>query len=471
MIGSEHLSLLLSPDLVGGRPMGPELAEALRIVHSELGVRTVRAHAILCDDLGVYREVDGRPVHDFTGIDRVYDAVLEAGMRPVVELSFMPRDLAADPSKTVFEYGAIVSPPRDWGRWRDLIADLVAHLVRRYGVAEVRDRWSFEVWNEPNLEVFWSGTQDEYLRLYDETAGAVRSVDPELIVGGPATAAAEWLDPFIAHVDASRAPIGFVSTHTYGSPPLDVRPLLRRHGCEHLKTWWTEWGPTPKHGHHTGDTVFAAAFLLAGMRSAAGTIDALSHWVASDHFEELGRPPRLRHGGFGLLTVGNLRKPRFWAMAMLERLGEDELPASVRGDGAGSTVQAWAARHADGRVDVLVWNGTLDQAKVDGDPALDRSVTVRVGGLPAAEYNVRHHRIDATHSNVWNEWDRLGGSARDWPSGEQEWARLRAANRLDEFVPPCRQRPADGTLELAFELPMPAVSHVSLSAPGRLVRP
>ena len=158
MIGSEHLSHLLSEDTTGGRPIGAELTAALRAAHEELGVTHVRAHAILGDDLGVYREVDGDPVHDFSGVDRVYDHLRGLGLYPVVELSFMPRDLASDPDKTVFDYAAIVSPPKDWGRWHDLVRDLVAHLVERYGLDEVLEHWSFEVWNEANLEVFWSGT-------------------------------------------------------------------------------------------------------------------------------------------------------------------------------------------------------------------------------------------------------------------------------------------------------------------------
>ncbi|MGH3203365.1 MAG: GH39 family glycosyl hydrolase, partial [Streptosporangiaceae bacterium] len=156
MIGSEHLSYMLSQDRTGGLMIGPEVREALRIAHDELGVRAVRAHAILCDDLGVYTESGGRAVHDFSGVDRVYDQLMEIGLRPVVELSFMPRDLASDPGKTVFSYGAIISPPRDWDRWADLVRDIAAHLTERYGRDEVVCRWAFEVWNEPNLEVFWS---------------------------------------------------------------------------------------------------------------------------------------------------------------------------------------------------------------------------------------------------------------------------------------------------------------------------
>ena len=157
MIGSEHLSHAISTDTTGGRVIGEELSAALRAAHEELGVTHVRAHAILCDDLGVYREVDGQPVHDFSGVDKVYDHIRSLGLYPVVEVSYMPHDLASDPTKTVFDYRAIISPPKDWQRWHDLVRDLTAHLVERYG-DEVVEHWSFEVWNEANLEVFWSGT-------------------------------------------------------------------------------------------------------------------------------------------------------------------------------------------------------------------------------------------------------------------------------------------------------------------------
>lgn len=454
MIGSEHLSHLLSRETSGGRPIGTELTEALQIMRTELGVHAVRAHAILCDDLGVYREVDGAPVHDFSGVDEVYDRLLDLGLRPVVELSFMPRDLASDPTKTVFAYGAIVSPPRDWQRWSDLIRGLVAHMIDRYGRDEVR-QWTFEVWNEANLEVFWSGTRSEFMRLYEVTARAVKDVDPQLTVGGPSSAAAGWVGDLLDHVDASGTPIDFISTHTYGASPLDLHPLCDRHGRPDLGILWTEWGVTPTHFNPVSDDVFAASFLLRGMRSAANRVDALAYWVASDHFEELGRPPRLFHGGFGLLTVGNLRKPRFWALALLNRLGDDELPAAVTGDGAESLVETWAARHDDGVVTVLVWNGTLDQSKADGDQRLDRNVQVQTRGLTPGQYRVRHWRIDHEHSNIRRVWQDLDGG--DWPAGDQ-WQSLRAHNTLDEYGPERVVSAIDGTFTVDFPLPMPGVS-------------
>ncbi len=462
MIGSEHLSLMLSEDEVGGRPIGAELTEALRRTHVELGVETVRAHAILCDDLGVYREVDGEPVHDFSGVDRVYDALLATGLRPVVELSYMPRDLASDPSRTVFAYEAIISPPRDWDRWADLVTALTVHLVDRYGLEEVRDRWSFEVWNEANLDVFWSGSKQEYLRLYDVTVAAVRKVDERLVVGGPSSAAAQWVEALLGHAEQTGAPVDFVSTHTYGSPPLDLRPILARHGREDARIWWTEWGPGSQHFHLVGDSVFAATFLLDGMASSMGRLDALSHWVASDHFEELGRPQRLGHGGFGLLTVGNLRKPRWWALALLDRLGDERLAVTASGDGGGGLVSALAARRADGELGVLVWSSSLDQSRIPADPLLARDVTVRVAGLAAGSLSLTHWRVDEEHSNVFAAWRALGGADRDWPR-EDEWTALREGDRLAEAeAARSVDVGADGVLELTFRLPQPGISYLAL---------
>ncbi|MGI8901861.1 MAG: GH39 family glycosyl hydrolase [Nocardioides sp.] len=463
MIGAEHLSHALSTDTTGGRVVGAELSAALRAAHDELGVRSVRAHGILCDDLGVYREVNGEPVHDFSGVDRVYDHVRDLGLFPVVELSFMPHDLAVDPSKTVFDYGAVVSPPKDWNRWHDLVRALVAHVVERYGRDEVVEHWSFEVWNGANLEVFWSGTPQDYLHLYDVTAAAVRDVDERLVVGGPASAASGWVEDLLAHVGSSGAPLDFVSTHTYGSPPLDIRPALERHGRAGTPIWWTEWGVTPTHFNEVSDAVFSGVFLLRGMASALDRIEALSYWVVSDHFEELGRPPALLHGGFGLRTVGELRKPRWWALALLERLDRHRLPVALSGDGGGSLVEALATRDDTGGVSVLAWNLTLDQTKSAGATELDRLVRVRVDGLPAgACYTLIRHGVDADHSNVAGVWGALREVDQAWPT-EDQWERLREADRLEELVPPASVVADDsGAVTLTVELAMPSMVYLRL---------
>jgi len=458
MIGSEHLALLLQGAGPGGRDVGGELIEALRITRRELGVVAVRAHAILHDSLGVCRVDGDRFVYDFAKVDLVVDRVLAAGLRPIVELSFMPAALASDPAATVFAYEGNISPPRDHEQWAALVRDLTQHFADRYGRAAVR-QWAFEVWNEPNLQAFWAAAESDYFRLYEVTARAVKSVDEGFPVGGPATAAAAWVDDLLLYCASRDVPIDFVSSHTYGVPPLDLRPVASRFGRPDLPLWWTEWGVSPTHAAPINDSVWGAPLVAHGMRSAAGRVDALAYWVASDHFVELGEAPTLFHGGFGLLTIGNLRKPRFWAIAMLERLGEDELASELVGDGAGSLVEAWASGDPDGRVAIAVWNGTLNQSKGAGVRALDRSVTLRVEGLRRGTYQLRHHRVDARHSNIVRTWKRLGRP--DWPD-EAGWTRLRAADNLQVLGRPRRVRADQGCLELEFKLPMPAVSLVEL---------
>jgi xylan 1,4-beta-xylosidase len=455
MIGSERLSQLLTDEETGGRPIADEFEQSLRLAHRELGAERVRAHAILHDDLGVYREEDGEPRYDFTRIDEVYDRVLAAGLRPVVEVSFMPRDLAADPGPTIFEYRGHISPPRDWERWGELCRRLAEHLVERYGLEEVRG-WGFEIWNEANLEVFWSGTKDEYLRLYEVAVQAIRSVDESLLVGGPSSAAAGWIADFLDFVVERELPCDFLTTHTYGNLPLDVREAARVRGLD-VEVWWTEWGASPTHFNELSDLAWGAPYVLHGMKSVQGRADALAYWVVSDHFEELGRPPKLLHGGFGLLSVGNLRKPRWWALALAQELGTSLVRLELDGDGAGGLVDGWATRADDGTVHVLLWNGTLNQRQSTGEPLLDREVELTVEGLEHVAYVVAEARVDLERSNVLQTW--TGGG--DWPTDE-EWEQLRAADCLYE-EDLGERRPEAGALSFSLPIPMPGLVRLSLT--------
>jgi xylan 1,4-beta-xylosidase len=461
MVGAERLSQLRDDGSSAGARIAAEFGAALRLAHTDLGVTMVRAHAILHDDNEVARRDEtGALRFDFSKVDAIYDQLLEFGLRPVVELSFMPAALARDPEQTVFTYRGIISPPRDWGEWRQLVTELTAHLVRRYGADEVA-RWAFEVWNEPNLVVFWPGSREDYLRLYSESALAVKAVDPRLRIGGPATAAGEWIELLAAYTADTGLPLDFVSTHTYGNLPLDVRPALRRHELDSIPIWWTEWGAGSTHFGAVHDSALGAPFVLSGFYRTQGRVDALAYWVISDHFEELGRPPRLFHNGFGLLSVGNLRKPRYWAAHLAAHMGDQVLSTGLEGDGANTLVQAWASRHADGTVDVLIWNGTINAALIGGDTRLDRHIRLTVAGLDAAVYQPRLARVDALHSNV------VAHCPADviWPDAAL-WERLRDSDGLhEERLPDIT--PDDAAAHFDFHLPMPGVVRIRL-ATGQL---
>ncbi len=460
MLGSERLTQLRFGDDGNGHNIGAEFAAALRQAHDDLGLRRLRAHAILHDDNEVVtRSDDGSLAYDFAIVDELYDQVLAAGIRPVVEVSFMPAVLARDPEETVFAYRGIISPPRDWDEWGEVNGALAGHLVDRYGIDEVSG-WGFEIWNEPNLQVFWTGTQAEYLRLYDVAARAIKGIDDRLLVGGPSTSAGEWIDAFTAYAEEEKLPLDFVTSHTYGNVPLANGPELAAHGFDGVPIWWTEWGVGSTHFGPIHDSVLGAPFVLNGLLSVQGRMDALAYWVVSDHFEELGRPPRLFHNGFGLLSVGNLRKPRYWAVHLAEHLGDAVIASRAEGDGAEVLVQTWATRHDDGTVDVLVWNGTINGELVHGDERLDRRVELSIGGLEAARYGVELARVDEQHSNIvrWLPDDV------EWPNEVQQ-ADLRRHDELHtEAVADVE---ADGGVAgLAFELPMPSVVRVRMTPTG-----
>ena len=197
--------------------------EDLRAVKKVADFRYVRFHAILHDEVGVYNEDEhGNPVYNFAYVDQIYDGLLKNGVKPFVEISFMPKKLAFNPDALhPFWYKQNVSPPKSMERWDDLMKHFAQHLVDRYGIDEV-STWYFEVWNEPNID-FWGGIprQRSYFDLYAHTARDLKSVSPRLRVGGPATAAAAWVSDFLKYTAENHVPVDFVSTHAYADDTVE----------------------------------------------------------------------------------------------------------------------------------------------------------------------------------------------------------------------------------------------------------
>ena len=358
-LGSEHLSYMFKGEINEHvKAAGAGLRAGNKLAHDTLGIQYIRAHGILMDDLGVYTEdAAGKPHYDWTKVDRLYDMLHEDGLKPFVELSFMPAALAADPhAPKIFQYKGNSSPPKDYAKWRALVAALAQHLIDRYGRAEV-ETWPFEVWNEPDVKVevtFWNGSRDEYFKLYDYAADGLKSVDPNLKVGGPVAAFTYFQEPFLRHVTrenfatgANRAPLDFLDLHNYYLPASDYRPLLRRYGLPDVPVYYTEWGVSPQYGDKVNDTAYAAAETISGLADSVDQVASISYWTASDYFEESGDPKALFHGGFGLIGLDGLRKPRYWAYYLLHQLGTEKLSVTGSGDGFDGLVKTLATRGSD----------------------------------------------------------------------------------------------------------------------------
>src|SRR6201996_1213838 len=262
--------------------------EDLRAVKKVADFRYVRFHAILHDEVGVYNEDEhGNPVYNFAYVDSIYDGLLKNGVRPFVEISFMPKKLAFNPDALhPFWYKQNVSPPKSLERWDGLMTAFAQHLVDRYGIDEV-SQWYFEVWNEPNID-FWGGIPRDksYFELYDHTARALKKVNSRLRVGGPATAAAAWIPEFLAHTAANHVPVDFVSSHGYADDTVEdlfpgshetipeddrvCRAVQKgRHPIDappppHLPLLWTEWNVIGR--DNARDTTFVGPALADTIR-------------------------------------------------------------------------------------------------------------------------------------------------------------------------------------------------------------
>ncbi|HEY1394299.1 MAG TPA: cellulase family glycosylhydrolase, partial [Methylibium sp.] len=346
----------------------------LKTAVDELGFRYVRFHAIFHDVLHTVREAEGRLVFDFSGIDKLYDALLAKGIRPFVELGFTPEAMASS-KQTIFYWKGNTSHPKPEA-WQALVEAFVRHLRERYGVEEVR-RWPFEVWNEPNLDGFWErADQQAYFELYARTAKAIKAIDPQLRVGGPSTAGAAWVPEFLAYAKAHDAPVDFVTTHSYGveegfldeygqsdrklSPNPDtivgdvkrVRQQIEASAFHGLPLYVTEWSTSYNPRDRVHDSYISASWILFKLRAARGHAQAMSYWTYSDLFEEPGPPDRPFHGGFGLMTREGVRKPAWFAYKYLNALRGKEIPSNddavlAAVDGRKTAVLAWDWQHRE----------------------------------------------------------------------------------------------------------------------------
>ncbi|HEY3627779.1 MAG TPA: glycosyl hydrolase family 39 [Terracidiphilus sp.] len=321
-------------------------------VQKETGIQSVRCHGLFDDEMGIAAAGPGN--FNFLYVDQIYDFMLDHGVRPFVELSFMPEAFASSANR-IFAYKGNVSPPRNWQDWHNMVQAFTEHCVKRYGLAEVRG-WKFEVWNEPNIS-FWAGSQQEYFELFKQSAAAIKKVDSQLQVGGPSTAQLGWIPDLIAYCAQQNVSIDFVSTHVYPDDPQKyifgkdhlysfeqviprgvehVKRQVESSKMPHLPLWITEWSSQNP------------AFIADTVKNCIGLAEAMSYWTFSNVFEEGGVPSGIFNGTFGMLDQWGIARPSFHAFVFLHKLGESLLQSD-----AGPVL---ATRRADGSVVILIWN-------------------------------------------------------------------------------------------------------------------
>jgi xylan 1,4-beta-xylosidase len=476
-----------------------------------------RAHNLLCSGDGtpalkwgstdIYNEDDaGRPVYNWTIVDRIFDTGLQRGVRPFAQIGFMPRALSTRPDPYQHEwrpglpYDKIITgwawPPKDYDKWRELVFQWVSHCVQRYGRAEV-EQWYWEVWNEPNGS-YWKGTPQEFYKLHDYAVDGVRRALPTARVGGPHVAGSggKFMDGFLEHVvrgtnyatGTRGTPVDFLAFHAKGSPQftgghvrlgiaaqlggidkgfakiaavpeLKDRPVVIGEsdpdGCAACQG--------PQLGYRTGtlySSYTAASFARKHQLAARHGVNLEGAVTWAFEFED-----QPYFAGQRVLASNGIDLPVLNVFRMFSRMSgrrvavtssaEVPLAVIIRDGVRGAPDVAALASQDDRRLSVLVWHYHDDD--VLGPEA---RVDLVLDHLPAAAGTARmtHYRIDTLHANAFAEWQRMGSPAAP---NEKEYARLQQAARLE----PMDVRdvsPDAGRITLQFPLPRQAVSLLEL---------
>ena len=406
--------------------------QQLAYVKKECDFKYIRMHGLLTDDMGVYREDrNGNPQYNFQYIDVLYDFILSIGMKPFVELGFMPEALASG-RQTIFWWRGNVTPPKDYQKWANLISQLTLHFTERYGAEEVKT-WYFEVWNEPNLSGFWAGTKDEYFKLYKYTVNAIKSVNKEYRVGGPATAGASWEVDLIDFCHNNNLPLDFISTHAYGvkqgyldeygqsgtildnnpmSLSIDVlnsRKEIEGSAMPNLELHYTEWSSSYTPADPIHDSYHQASYVLEKIKQVGNAANSMSYWVFTDIFEEPG--PRFTpfHGGFGLLNYQGINKPAFYSYKFMNQLGNFELK--------NDDTRSWVCKDDKGNLQVLLWDFTYtlpdsvnnqDYYIRDLPAKTKEKVQIKISGMHEGTYNLEVYQIGYRVNDPYTTYYDMG---------------------------------------------------------------
>lgn len=488
--GTGELPLFLKTDNNWGQTLMAHVADGVK----NLGVTSLRQHGLFHDDIGIYHEdSDGNPIYDFTKSDIIFDFFNQQGIRPIVELAPMPHDLAADPTKTVFQWNMIVSVPKDYARWQELVTKFVQHSVDRYG-ADVVNSWYFEVWNEPECcnNKFWSGTIDDYFKLYDYTAAGVRAALPTGRIGGPVNSQPVELtsnsmigEKFLQHVTTDNyvtpgqpGVLDFFSYHSWTflssvSGYFQGLDLLDSFNLKNTGIAITEYGPTYEFNltDEPQETEQGAAFAV---QTYADIVQqcykdgrrlpiAYSWWVLSDIFDEdMYRENDPFIGCMGLTSRQNIHKPVYNAYRFLAQMGNQQIGFNITGQAG---VGGMATRSADGGVELILYNGQNPgpgpKTETYYQSADALSIGVTVSGLnPTFPFDVTAYHVDHTAGNAYTVW--LNQNRPDMSTmTDDDWQALRDA--MDSPAEPVGRALCGTTFTHTFQLSSPGVLFVKLA--------
>lgn len=500
-VGSCHAAMALRADY----------ARQLKFIHEELGIQYVRFHGILNDDMHTlddfncviesFPEGDRIQERNFYLCGAAYDNVLACGMKPFVELSFMPQALAREKTNQKSFYGTNFNHPKDLTAWSEHLTSFIEYLLHRYGKEEV-ESWFFEVWNEPDLQgAFYLGSQEEYFELYAASVKAIKQVDHNLRVGGPATSGSKWITPFLHYCHTHDVSVDFISTHQYAgdpftgiedddelkekeqTPSIDKKEKLKqameliinditdettclsltrkmfgdptetkdmpndiflrnstvvKQQAADLPVYYTEWNLQATFSAYSNDTRKMAAYDIKTALDIEENVAGSSIWCFSDLFEEMHQFKEEFHGGFGMQTIHGIPKPVFYGMKMLAQTGTKRYDL---GKEATKQEVGIAAFKSDAGRQLLLFRQKMKQVDLPAEPVQ------LIIECEQPLTRVTMQRIDEEHCNPLRIWEEQGCPA---DLNQQEVHDIIEQSRMEEEAIPYRVE--QGILQMEVQL-------------------
>ncbi len=425
----------------------------LKDIQENVGYEFIKFHGILSDDMMVVSRTAGKLSFHYTLVDMALDFLLSIGLKPLIQFSFMPKELAADPSKTTFYSPVITSPPREMSEWEMLIEDFTRHLIARYGIFQVRS-WLFCVWNEPVTpkSMFGFGDDNLFFQLYDSTYHTVKKVDSNLVFGSSSILYIEnlgtdkWIKDYINYAKKHDCIPEFFNIHYYSDiiPPSlkqnfhigsasssfpkrtddfslwigSIRKIFASMNMENTPIYLTEWNFTLSHRNLINDTCFKSCYIMKNLLRNYDRLDSFGYWSLTDLLEENVLPDTLFHGGLGIYTMNGLRKNVFYTFYFANMLGDELISA---GDGYFITRSRDAYQiityHYIHYGNLFASGELFDITETNRYSAFDMSTRLQLEldlcDLENGQYTIKEYFVNREHGSAYDIWLKMGAVPLD----------------------------------------------------------
>lgn len=467
--------------------LSASIRDEVRLMQQEIGYKYIKLTGVFSDELRFYSETkEGKAVYSFTFLDEIFDFLLSVHLKPWIQLSFMPRQLAKDPSRYLFNY--LVSEPKDLHRWEELVHTFVLHLISRYGITEVRS-WLFCPWQQPNtISMYGFKDTEAFFSFYQASRNAVKKSDPSILFGLPPTFYilqkdyVNWYLPFLEKCDAALCPpdflsfdyydtiqsavrgsghemFGFVGSMTLRDAPDGLSSFVAQvkketRGHRDLPIYLAEWNTSPSQQDLLNDTCFKSCYLAKNLLENMDTLEGFGYWSLTDRMGEAPLPPEMFFGGLGLFTKDGIPKAAYYALTLLSRLGHQLIS---KGDG-------WFLTKNGAAYQVILYNYRhFSQLYAAGEsfdmtfqdrytpfaPEQTMDFHLHLSDIDNGDYLIRETVVNRKYGSAFDEWLRMGAMELSTPQ-ETASLRMHSAPHISRYMAQAKHH----TLELDAMLEM-----------------